>query len=161
MLGGVQDRGRWLRDQLREIGAGPRLDVGCGSGRLLEAGDTGIDLDQERVTTARAQSRLVAVADAHALPFRDASFATAYAIRMLNDAGRIDEVLREIHRVLSPGGRLLVYTRARPAEGDRLDPDNGATRLAAVFRSVRALADPEEPGGVLFVAERELAPERY
>jgi len=154
MLGGVQDRGRWLRDQLRDIGVGPRLDVGCGSGRHLVAGDTGIDLDAQRVAAARARSRLVAVADAHALPFRDRSFATAYAIRMLNDAGAIHEVLREIHRVLSPGGRLLVYTRARPAEGDRLDPDNGADRLAMVFRSIRSLADPEESGGVLFVAER-------
>lgn len=154
MLGGVQDRGRWLSDQLRDIGVGPRLDVGCGSGRHLEAGDTGIDLDPGRVAAARERSRFVAVADAHALPFRDKEFATAYAIRMLNDAGRIDDVLHEIHRVLTPGGRLLVYTRARPAEGDRLDPDNGAARLAMVFRSVRAIADPEEPGGVLFVAER-------
>jgi len=151
---GVQDRGRWLRDQLRALGSGRRLDVGCGSGRNLEPGDTGIDLEPARVAAARERSPLVAVADAHALPFPDGSFATAYAIRMLNDAGRIDRILREIHRVLAPGGRLLVYTRAQRAAGDRLDADNGTARLAAHFGAVRAILDPDEPGGVLFIAER-------
>ncbi len=153
-MGGVQDRGRWLRDQLRTLGSGRRLDVACGSGRHLDRGDAGIDLDPARVLVARERSRLVAVADAHALPFPDGSFATAYAIRMLNDAGRVDDVLREIHRVLARDGRLLVYTRARAAAGDRLDPDNGTARLAAHFSVVRAIPDPEEPGGVLFLAER-------
>ena len=154
MLGGVQDQDRWLRDQLRTLGSGRRLDVGCGTGRHLDPGDAGVDLDHARLLAARERYRLVAVAEAHALPFPDGSFATVYAIRMLNDAGRIDLVLREIHRVLAPGGRLLVYTRARPAAGDRLDPDNGTARLATHFSVVRAIPDPEEPGGVLFLAER-------
>lgn len=154
MLRPVQDRGRWLVGQLAMLRAGRVLDVGCGSGRHLRAGDVGIDLDAQRMQEARSRSSLVAVADAHALPFADATFGTAYAIRMLNDAGRIDHVLREIHRVLEPRGRLLVYTRARRDEGDRLDPGNGGQRLRAHFATVRALADEGEPGGVLFVAER-------
>ena len=154
MLRLVQDRGRWLAGQLAVLRAGRVLDVGCGSGRHLRAGDIGIDLDAQRTAEARSRSSLVAVADAHALPFADASFGTAYAIRMLNDAGRVDDVLREIHRVLAPGGRLLVYTRARPDEGDRLDPGNGRQRLRAHFARVRPLADKGEPGGVLFIAER-------
>lgn len=154
MLRPVQDRGRWLARQLAVLRAGRVLDVGCGSGRHLRAGDIGIDLDPQRTAEARSRSSLLAVADAHALPFADATFGTAYAIRMLNDAGRIDHVLREIHRVLAPGGRLLVYTRARRDEGDRLDPANGGQRLRAHFVTVRAIPDEEEPGGVLFVAER-------
>ena len=150
----MQDGGSWLVAQLSALAVGRVLDVGCGAGRHLRDGDVGIDLDAARVRLARERSRLVAVADAHALPFAGAAFGTAYAIRMLNDAGRIDLVLAEIRRVLAPGGRLIVYTRARRAEGDRLDPENGEARLRAHFRSVRALADEEEPGGVLLVAER-------
>lgn len=150
----MQDRGRWLRDQLRALGSGRRLDVGCGAGRLLDPGDVGIDLDPERVAVARDRSRLVAVADARSLPFRDGAFDTAYAIRMLNDTGNVDAALREIRRVLGERGRLLVYTRARRAGGDRLDPENGLARLGAHFRAVRALPEPGDPGGVLFVADR-------
>lgn len=149
----MQDQGRWLRDQLRALGSGRRLDVGCGTGRQLGPGDVGIDIDAARVAGARERSRLVAVADARHLPFTDGAFGTAYAIRMLNDTGSVDVALREIRRVLAPGGRLLVYTRARRADGDRLDPDNGLARLGAHFRAVRELADPEDSGGVLFVAE--------
>lgn len=154
MLRPMRDRGRWLAGQLASLREGRVLDVGCGAGGHLREGDAGIDIDPRRVAAARARSRAVAVADAHALPFRDGAFGTAYAIRMLNDAGRIDDVLREIARVLGPRGRLLVYTRARPGEGDRLDPGNGEQRLRARFATVRAVADEEEPGGVLFVAER-------
>ena len=150
----MQDRGGWLAAQLDALSVGRVLDVGCGTGRHLRPGDVGIDLDPARVQLARERSRLVCAADAHALPFADGTFGTAYALRMLNDAGRIDDVLREIRRILTAGGRLLVYTRARPGEGDRLDPENGDERLRAHFRSVRALGDEEEPGGVLFVAER-------
>lgn len=150
----MQERGRWLASQLAVLSVGPALDVGCGGGRHLRPGDVGIDVDLDRVRSARERSRLVAVADAHRLPFADCAFRTAYAIRMLNAAGRVDHVLKEIRRVLAPNGRLLVYTRARQTEGDRLDPDNGAPRLAALFRAVRALPDPDDPGGVLFVAER-------
>src|SRR5687767_53659 len=148
-LGGVHDPGRWLAAQLASLAIGRVLDVGCGEGRYLRPGDTGIDVDPARVRSARERSGLVAVADAHQLPFRDSTFHTALAIRMLNDAGRIDDVLSEIRRVLTAHGRLLVYTRARKAEGDRLDPENGETRLRAHFDRVRALADGELPGGVL------------
>lgn len=155
MLGRVQDRGRgWLAQQLSSLTVGLALDVGCGSGRHLAPGTAGIDVDPERIRAARGRSGLVAVADAHALPFREGTFRTAYAIRMLNDAGRIDHVLEEIRRVLVPAGRLLVYTRARDGMGDRLDPVNGVARLGAHFASVQLLTDEEEPGGVLFVAER-------
>ena len=52
--------------------------------------------------------RLDAVADLERLPFREASFGAALNIVTLEHLARPQEALREIARVLRPGGRLLV-----------------------------------------------------
>ena len=53
--------------------------------------------------------------DAAALPFDDASFDTVVATFVLCSVGDVDQSLREIRRVLRPGGtiRLLEHARAR------------------------------------------------
>lgn len=140
-------------DLVRSRTRGRVLDLGCGDGRFLPPGGIGVDVDLARLTSARSRSPLVAQADAHALPFRDATFDTAYAHRMLNDAGRIDHVLEEIVRVLREEGRLLVFTRARPQAADRLDRTNGALRLRPFFESVEALLHPSDDRAALFVAD--------
>lgn len=53
-------------------------------------------------------SRLDAIADLSALPFRDASFAACLNIVTLEHVRRPEAVLRELARVLEPGGRLLL-----------------------------------------------------
>ena len=92
-------------------------------------------------------------ADAHALPFISSAFDTVFANRMLNAAGRVDDVIREIVRVLRPDGALVVLTRARrrPDVEDRLDPDNGRDRLGAYFEEVTA---ERAAGAALFVARK-------
>ena len=80
---------------------------------------------------------LLVQADAHALPFGAGTFDTVLANRMLNAAGRIDDVIGEIVRVLKLDGAVIVLTRARPApDPDRLDPENGVRRLGAHFTDV-------------------------
>ena len=148
----------WAETTIRAFTRGRVLDEGCGDGRFLPANGVGVDVDHARLRVARERSRLVAVADAHRLPFRDATFDTAYANRMLNDAGRVDEVLREIRRVLRGRGRLLVYTRARTGAGDRLDAATGEARLGAHFAGVRRLLDPGDVRGAVFVAEGAAGP---
>ena len=144
---------RWADARVRELTYGRVLDVGCGDGRFLPSKGVGIDIDQARLRLAQHRSRMLAVADARRLPFADGTFDTAYANRMLNDTGATDDVLREVRRVLRPGGRLIVYTRARSADGDRLDASNGHDRLRAHFSKVRMLRDPEDAQGAIFVAE--------
>lgn len=142
----------WADRRIAAHTRGRALDVGCGDGRLLRPGDVGLDRDVARVRLARARSALVCVGDVHALPFAAASFDTVHAHRMLNDAGRIDHALAELQRVLRPGGRLLVHTRARAAPGERLDAANGERRLRSVFAEVVVERDPGDERAALFIA---------
>ena len=108
---------RWLE---KLVSPGQELlDVGCGSGRLLEflsgVTYTGIDLSPQLIRLAQEQHPECAsqfqVADMHALPFSDASFDRVVAISSLyhspNRAFR-QRVLREIFRVLRPGGAVFL-----------------------------------------------------
>jgi ubiquinone/menaquinone biosynthesis C-methylase UbiE len=140
----------WATPRIAAWARGQVLDVGCGHGRFLPPRGIGVDLDHERLLAARARSATLVQADAHALPFSDGTFDTVFANRMLNAAGRVDGVLREIVRVLRPGGTVVVLTRARrKPEADRLDPENGAARLRAYFAEVTVERTTD---GALFVA---------
>src|SRR5439155_23637534 len=91
-------------------------------------------------------------ADAHPRPVGAEISETGFATRMLNAAGRIDDVLREIARFLRPDGSVVVLTRARPRpDDDRLDPENGEQRLALHFAEVIA---EREGDAAIFVARK-------
>jgi ubiquinone/menaquinone biosynthesis C-methylase UbiE len=143
-----------LADRLPALTRGRVLDVGCGDGRFLPARGVGLDVDPERLRSARERSPFVVRADAQALPFPDRTFDTVYALRALNDIGEVDRALAEAARVLRPDGRLLVYTRARPAEGDRLDRWNGAARLGRHFAAVSMEVSADDERAALFIADR-------
>ena len=109
------------------------LDVGCGRGavlllaaqRLSSGKATGIDLwqvqDQSGNALAATQRNAAAegvsekielhTGDMRKLPFGDASFdviVSSLAIHNVPDAGGRAEAVREIARVLKPGGRVLL-----------------------------------------------------
>ena len=50
------------------------------------------------------------VADACALPFEDESFDTVLAVEVLEHVATPDKMIAEVHRVLKPGGALLLST---------------------------------------------------
>jgi SAM-dependent methyltransferase len=94
-----------------ELGtAGSLLDVGTGSGVVARAASAcpvvvGMDPSLEMVRVAR-QSGLerVAVAAAPGLPFADESFDRVTAGFVLSHVGPYEEALRDMVRVLRPGG---------------------------------------------------------
>lgn len=102
--------------QLAIARRGRVLELGCGSGRLLLAAHAelrvGVDVSASLLAQARSRGLAVARADAHALPFRDATFDAVLAgngvFRYL-DYGR---AFTECARVLAPGGRLAVHQYA-------------------------------------------------
>jgi SAM-dependent methyltransferase len=74
-----------------------------------------LDLQQEMLdhTMRRAGERSVANitptrSDATALPFEDGTFDAAYLVTVLGEIPDQDAALRELARVLKPGGRLVV-----------------------------------------------------
>jgi len=96
------------------------LDVGCGSGwatRMLaeyafNGRVTGIDISDEMVRLARESSRAVVnvdfeVASAEQLPFSDHEFTHAFSMESLYYYRNIPKALKEIHRVLKPGGSFV------------------------------------------------------
>jgi ubiquinone/menaquinone biosynthesis C-methylase UbiE/catechol 2,3-dioxygenase-like lactoylglutathione lyase family enzyme len=117
-------RGHWQRARLdaavRLAGDGPGslLEVGVGSGRLLgrlaERGwdVVGVDAAPRMLELARARvsAAKLEVARAEELPFEDASFDVVVAVGVL-EYGDLEASLRELARVLRPGGRAVLGVR--------------------------------------------------
>jgi ubiquinone/menaquinone biosynthesis C-methylase UbiE len=107
---------QWLDQCLPRDGAGLRLlDVGCGTGhhlvRLRGRGFevAGIDGSEEMLEHARAINPGTTIhhADVEALPFPDASLDVVICIEVLRYLPDPTRCLREMARVLKPGGICL------------------------------------------------------
>jgi len=114
---------------------GRLLDVGTGPGRLLlrihelhpEMGLAGADISAAMVARAKANLAAAGLADrvkvvqgsASRLPFPDKSFETVVSTASMHHWKDAAAGLNDIHRVLKPGGRALIYDivlDAPPAE---------------------------------------------
>ena len=162
--------GRWRRLTVRAVvRPGDRvLDACCGTGDLAVEAEragatvTGLDFSERMLDRARSKSAGIewVHGDLLALPFADASFDAAtvgFGVRNVED---LESGLRELARVLRPGGRLgcLEITRPRgalkpffglwfdgivPVAGRILPGGDAYTYLPA---SVRRFPGPEDLG---------------
>jgi ubiquinone/menaquinone biosynthesis C-methylase UbiE len=107
------------RDQFLHIVPPPgrrTIDIGCGEGRLTrclkELGHSVIGVDTSPSLVAAAHgldpSVDIRLADAAALPLDDASADLAIAFMSLHDISAMPAAVREVARVLEPGGRFCV-----------------------------------------------------
>ena len=109
-------------------GARRVLDAGCGSGRLTVAlaltgaAVTGVDTNGSQLEVARDRADAAAAeltlleADFDALPFADDSFDAVVSRLAVMASDDAVATLRELARVLEPGGRLVTVLWASPDE---------------------------------------------
>jgi SAM-dependent methyltransferase len=108
---------RWMQRQVLEIGVGIGADfVRFGRGG---ANTVGVDLSIRSLALARQNAEINQVvptllnADAESLPFADHAFDLVYSWGVLHHTPDMEGALREVHRVLKPGGecRVMLYHR--------------------------------------------------
>jgi ubiquinone/menaquinone biosynthesis C-methylase UbiE len=96
-----------------EIGPGTgyyTLDVArsCETLHIFDVQQEMLDHTLRRASDAGVANLAVMQGDARSLPYADASFDAAYLVAVLGEIPDQDLALRELARVLRPGGRLVV-----------------------------------------------------
>jgi len=126
---GVMEAGKDATDGLRDFicslldipHAKSILDIGCGSGKdlrwfgQLASEDTalvGIDSSEKAISAALSQAsddkrfRFLTSDASERLPFEDETFDIVYSRNFLECVSDKDGIVREVHRVLRPGGQV-------------------------------------------------------
>jgi 2-polyprenyl-3-methyl-5-hydroxy-6-metoxy-1,4-benzoquinol methylase len=109
-----------IADRIAAERLGPVLDWGCGWGQVSSLlRERGVEVEsfdyREGQEPAVVRLERYPSIDAHvsgdpvALPFADHHFATVLSCGVLEHVEQPERSLAELHRVLRPGGRLLVY----------------------------------------------------
>jgi ubiquinone/menaquinone biosynthesis C-methylase UbiE len=122
-----QEYAPWMPEVMgfNQFAGAKLLEVGCGMGtdllQFARGGSrvTGVDLTPRSIETSRHHLELYghtgefAIADCERLPFADESFEVAYSNGVLHHTPDTTVAVREIHRVLKPGGlaRVMLYHR--------------------------------------------------
>ncbi|MBZ5657750.1 MAG: class I SAM-dependent methyltransferase [Acidobacteriia bacterium] len=126
------------------------LEIGCGCGseaeRFARAGAryTAVDLTNAAVSITQRRFQLGGLegcftqGDAEDLPFADGSFDLVYSHGVLHHTPNTPRAIREVHRVLAPGGRAMIMLYHR-------DSFNYQVNLRVV-RRLRAHLLKTEPG---------------
>lgn len=120
------------------------LDVGCGPGQItvfvaesapdaevvgVDLAPTMIDLARGHAASSPAAGRLrFEVADVERLPFADGAFDAVLSTGSIKQWPDVVAGLREIHRVLRPGGRALIAEMNRLAPPEAIAAQRGRLR---------------------------------
>jgi len=113
------------------------LDIGAGEGKVADrvmkaAGGAevyAVEPDEKRVASIKKEfpSLRSSVGGAESLPFDDSYFDKAYTTMALHHFADLDMALREIARVLKPGGSFVIL---------EVEPSSGLGRLFRLFGRV-------------------------
>jgi ubiquinone/menaquinone biosynthesis C-methylase UbiE len=132
------------------------LDIGCGEGRLtrdlreLRHRVVAIDQSETMIEAARAADPDgdYRVADAVALPLEDGEADLAIAFMSLMDMDDMPAALREIARVLEPGG-MLIASVVHPLNSASFPREHGRhTLVVGDYRHRRVYSDTIERDGL-------------
>lgn len=150
----VEDRHWWfvgrrriVLDQLEQHGGRGRiLDLGCGTGGVLAHLDDygeayGIDPSPEATRFSHERGLAIALASGLNLPFADQTFDAVLALDVIEHVDDDVGLLREVQRVLRPGGILVVTVPALPWLWSSHDDVNHHRRRymrGSLARSIRA-----------------------
>ena len=130
------------------ISCGPFLDVGCGTGWVVQrlhtegsAESFGIDISFSGISLGVNREKHVinhsyAVADARALPFPSKKFALVGAMTLLEHSYYPKNNLKEMIRVLRPGGRIVLCHTNFLSPFSPLEKHSAAALLKSMFRNV-------------------------
>jgi len=155
---------RWIDELAIPMGQ-KILEIGCGAGRCtvalaqrgyfihaMDSVEGMLNSTQEHAIEAGVSSSVTtSLGDAHNLAFPDSSFGLVLAIGVIPYLHFPQKALREMARVLKPGGFLLVTAGNRWRLNDVLDPWSSplvqpAKRvIGAIFRRFRK-ARPDDSG---------------
>ena len=109
--------GHWRRSVIAHLPPGRVLDLGGGTGSAGDdLGDREIfvlDPSPQMLALNREQRRAVGVGEA--LPFPDGTFDAVFSAYVFRNLTSVPDTLREIHRVLRPGGVAGIVDLGRPA----------------------------------------------
>jgi ubiquinone/menaquinone biosynthesis C-methylase UbiE len=157
---------------MRELGkfkpSGSLLDIGCGPGYLLKAvagrysaiSLYGLDLCQDMIDLARSNLGAgvhLIKADAASIPLPDGSIDFAVSSGSLHHWGDVPAVVKEMRRILAPGGRFLMMDLRRDIPpllrfavslGNLFVPTE-LQRTRGVMGSLESAYTPEELRGLL------------
>jgi len=119
----LQKRLDWIRAIAGPLEGKSAIDCGCGAGeyvralRALGADAWGIEYSAEKIGEAQRLGGLpegrVAVGDIESIEFADERFDVALVNEVLEHVPRDDRGIREVHRILKPGGVALIFSPNR------------------------------------------------
>jgi dolichol-phosphate mannosyltransferase len=89
-----------------------RLDIGCGSSKIIQSHpeSVGLDLEISKLRFLRRTNQLLVRSSCFRLPFGDQAFSTVVNSQLIEHVPYDRSVFLEMNRVLSPGGTLVIGT---------------------------------------------------